>query len=488
MSEEIKKLSLIELKEKIHTQEISSVEVVSFFLKQIEKHNETINAFISVNPEALKEAHKADEKIKLGQIQPLTGVPIAVKDLFCTKGLLTTAASKMLKNFIPPYSSTAVRNLEEKGAIVLGKTNLDEFAMGSSTETSFFGPCKNPWNLNHIPGGSSGGSAAAVSGGLSPGAIGTDTGGSIRQPSAYCGLVGIKPTYGRISRYGIIAFASSLDQAGSMAKTVKDAAFLCEAMAGEDSCDSTTSSEKIPPWLLQINPQMKGLKVGRVKEWENLKISSDTSKTLENAFLTLKKEGAQIKDISLPLSHLATAAYYLVATSEASSNLARYDGVGFGHRSQFKTSPKSLFEFYSKNRGEGFGTEVKRRIILGTYSLSSGYYDAYYNKACQIRRMITEDFLKAFKEVDVILSPVTSSCAFLLGEKIKNPLKMYSNDIFTPLINLAGLPAMSVPFGYSTKGLPLGVQLVAAHFNEQMLFNVAESLEQHFEKKNFPSL
>ncbi len=463
----------------ICSKKISAVEVTEFFLKRIEKLNPQLNAVITINEQALAEARAVDEKIfKNENPGALAGVSFGIKDLLCTQNLRTTAASKILYNFIPPYSATAVERLKKSGAIVLGKLNLDEFAMGSSNETSYFGKCFNPWNTDYVPGGSSGGSAAAQAARLVMGTIGTDTGGSIRQPASFCGVVGIKPTYGRISRYGIIAYASSLDQAGPIVSSVEDAALVLESICGHDEKDSTTSTQKVPEFSKLLSTNIKGMKIGLVKQYQNDEISADVTKTFQSAINELKKAGAEIVEVSLPLTEFAVPMYYLIAASEASSNLARYDGVKYGFRSEFNDlSAMSLEDFYSQTRGEGFGKEVKRRIMLGTYCLSSGYYDAYYNKACRVRRLLREQYLEVFKTCDALLSPVTTSPAFKVGERSSDPLKMYLNDIFTTATNLAGLPGMSVPFGFSDGGLPIGVQLTGAHFEEQKILNIAYALE-----------
>jgi aspartyl-tRNA(Asn)/glutamyl-tRNA(Gln) amidotransferase subunit A len=472
-------LSLADIRRKIQNKELSSREVTKTFMGQIDKWNSKINAFVTLNESALDAADRIDKEISRGNnVGPLGGVPIAIKDMLCTKGLKTTAASKILHNFIPPYSATVVERLEESGAITIGKTNQDEFAMGSSTETSSFGISRNPWNLDYCPGGSSGGSAAAVAAGMAPASIGTDTGGSIRQPASFCGLVGIKPTYGRVSRFGIVAFASSLDQAGPFTRTVEDAAIVLESISGWDQKDSTTARVKVPNWSQNIKPDLRGLRVGLPKEYFSDRVDAETRKVVENAIAIVKAAGGETVDISLPLTEMAVPIYYLVCTSEASSNLARYDGVRFGHRADFSKHPaEDLAEFYCRTRGEGFGMEVKRRIILGTYALSSGYYDAYYKKACQVRRLLRDQFLGAFEKCDVIMSPVTTSPAFKLGDRIKDPLQMYLNDIYTTSANLVGIPGMSVPSGFSSKGLPIGVQLLSAHFQEQTLFNVGAAIE-----------
>ncbi len=471
--------TVLEIASGVSKKDFSAESVVSQSMAQIEKINSRVNAIVEVNTRAIEAARNLDQKIASGaKAGPLAGVPIAIKDLLCTKGIRTTAGSKILHNFVPPYSATVVDRLEAAGAIVVGKANLDEFAMGSSNENSYFGAVRNPWNMDYVPGGSSGGSAAAVAGLMAPAAIGTDTGGSIRQPANFCGLVGVKPTYGRVSRYGIIAFASSLDQAGPMTKTVKESAKIMEVICGKDTMDATSSSEPVPEWTKNIQSNLKGLKVGLPKEYFSGKLNPDTKKVVDSAIEAVKDAGASIVEVSLPLTGLAVPIYYLIATSEASSNLARYDGVRFGYRADFSKVPaKDLADFYCRNRGEAFGSEVKRRIVLGTYCLSSGYYEAYYGKACQVRRLLRDQFLDAFKSCDVMLSPVTASPAFKIGERVDDPLQMYLNDIFTTAIPLAGLPGMSVPAGFSTEGLPIGVQLSSAHFKEQVMFNVGQAIE-----------
>ncbi len=472
--------SFTDVVEAIKTKKMSVKEVTQHFQKRAESLNPKLNAFTSFNSNAIKEAEALDAKISQGQdIGPLAGLPFGIKEMLCTKGLKTTAGSKILENFIPPYDATVVSRLKNAGAIVLGKLNQDEFAMGSSNETSFHGPVKNPWNVDCVPGGSSGGSAAAQASRLCMGTIGTDTGGSIRQPASFCGIVGVKPTYGRVSRYGVIAYASSLDQAGPMVSSVKDAAMTLEVIAGFDPNDSTTSQKNIPQWSKSLSSSVKGLRIGLIKEYMTDGLHPDVQKTVENSIEALKKMGAEVVEISVPMTEFAVPVYYLVASSEASSNLSRYDGVKYGYRADFKNlSAIDLETFYSQTRGEGFGSEVKRRIMLGTYCLSSGYYDAYYNKAGQVRRMITNQYLEAFKKCDVILSAVTTSPAFKIGERMADPLAMYLNDIFTTSTNLAGLPGMSVPFGMSQEGLPIGIQLTSAHFEEQKMLNVAYALEE----------
>lgn len=477
---EVLKKSLVEIRDLIKTGDISSEAVTSACIEQTKKLNPEINAFITVNEHALEQAHQADKQHKAGEdLGLLGGVPVAVKDLLCKRGMLTTAGSKILKGFVPPYSSTVVSKLEGAGSITFGKTNLDEFAMGSSNETSAYGPCRNPWNPDYVPGGSSGGSAAAVSGFMVPAAIGTDTGGSIRQPASFCGIVGLKPTYGRVSRYGIVAFASSLDQAGPMTKTVKDAALIAQVISGQDKMDQTTAEVDVPNWLDNINSDVSGKTIGLPKEYfEEGSMSADVRKKVETTIEALKNKGAKFKEVSIPSIPTSVPIYYLICTSEASSNLARYDGVRFGHRADFSKKPaESTAEFYSRTRGEGFGEEVKRRILMGTFSLSSGYYDAYYAKACKVRRLLRDEFLAAFNDVDVILGPVTTSTSFKIGERIEDPFEMYNNDIFTTAANLAGLPGISVPIGLGDNNLPIGVQLLGKHFDEQSILDVGQCVE-----------
>ncbi|MGE3973601.1 MAG: Asp-tRNA(Asn)/Glu-tRNA(Gln) amidotransferase subunit GatA [Bdellovibrionales bacterium] len=459
----------------VKTKKVKAQEVTEFFMARAEKQNPSLNAYITLNERAIDEAKKVDEQVAQGKtLGKMAGVPVAVKDLLCTKDLRTTAASKILSNFIPPYSATVVEKLLAAGSIVVGKANLDEFAMGSSNENSAYGLVKNPWNLEMVPGGSSGGSAAAVSARLAAAAIGTDTGGSIRQPANFCGIVGVKPTYGRVSRYGIIAFASSLDQAGPMALDVRDAALMLEVISGHDTKDSTSSKKAVPEWSKNLKEDLKGYVVGVPKEYFGEGLNSEVEKVVNDMLAQLKVRGAEIREVSIPSIPYGVSVYYLVATSEASSNLARYDGVRFGPRPVVA----DVEELYKKSRGEGFGEEVKRRIMLGTFALSSGYYDAYYIKACKARRVIQNDFLKAFEECDVLVSPVTPEPAFKIGGQIKDPLAMYLNDIHTISTNLAGLPGMSVPGGFSQSGLPIGIQVTAKHFEEDKMLNVAYAIEQ----------
>ena len=472
--------TLTEISDSVKNKKISAVEVAKHFRKRIDTLDAKLKSFISVNDGFEKDAAAIDEKVHKGENPGvLAGVPFGIKDLLCTRGMKTTAASKILENFVPPYDATVVSRLKKAGAVVLGKTNLDEFAMGSSNETSYYGPVYNPWNTDCIPGGSSGGSGAAQAARLVAATIGTDTGGSIRQPASFCGIVGVKPTYGRVSRYGIVAYASSLDQAGPMVSSVTDAALVLETICGKDEVDSTTSSRAVPNFRKNLNKDVKGLRIGLMKEYMADGLHPDVKAAMEKSVAELKSQGAEVVEVSVPLSQYCIPIYYLIATSEASSNLARYDGVKYGHRAQFtKLGEIDLDKFYAKTRGEGFGKEVQRRIMLGTYCLSSGYYDAYYNKACQVRRLLQQQFVSAFNKCDVILSPVTTSPAFKIGERISDPLAMYLNDIFTTSTNLAGLPGMSVPYSISKEGLPIGLQLTAAHFEEQKMLNVALALEE----------
>lgn len=468
--------SLIDTRTKIQSGEIKSADVVSESLSQINKYDKEINSFITLNENALKRAEEIDAKIKKGEkVGRLAGIPIAVKDMYCTKGLRTTAASKILKDFVPQYSSTVVEKLEAAGAVIIGKTNCDEFAMGSSNENSAFGVVQNPWRKGHVAGGSSGGAAAAQAARFVFGSLGTDTGGSIRQPSSLSGIYGIKPTYGRVSRYGIIAYASSLDQSGPMASSTKDAAEILSVIAGHDENDSTSSRESVPSYAEEISTDVSKMTIGIPSEYFNEDLNPEIKEVVLNSIETLKAKGAKFVEITLPHTKYAVPVYYLVATSEASSNLSRYDGIRYGLR----VPSQDLNELYSQTRSEGFGSEVKKRIMLGTFALSSGYYDAYYKKASQVRRLIQQDFLKAFAGCDAIICPVTTSAAFKIGERIKDTISMYYNDIFTTSTNLAGLPGMSVPAGFSKDGLPIGVQIMAPHFKEQTLFNIAQTLEEN---------
>lgn len=467
--------TLAELAAGLRARDYSSVELSQHFLDRIARLDGGLNSFITVTPErALEQAHAADTRIQAGETGPLLGVPIAHKDIFCTNGVRTSCGSKMLDNFIAPYDATVVEKLDAAGVVTLGKTNMDEFAMGSSNETSFYGPVRNPWDTERVPGGSSGGSAAAVAARLVPAATGTDTGGSIRQPAALCGISGIKPTYGRVSRYGMIAFASSLDQGGVFAQTAEDCGLLLGSMAGFDRRDSTSVDREVPDYLAGLNDDIKGLKIGLPKEYfaEGLDAGVDTA--LREALKVYESLGAELVEISLPNSGLSVPVYYVVAPAECSSNLSRMDGVRFGHRT---ADPKDLKDLYERSRGEGFGPEVKRRIMIGAYALSAGYYDAYYLKAQQLRRLIADDFKRAFEQVDVIMAPTTPGTAFKLGEKSDDPVSMYLSDIDTIAVNLAGVPGMTIPAGFAD-GLPVGLQLIGNYFDEGRLLNVAHRYQQ----------
>lgn len=455
--------------------EYSSEELTRHFLERIEKYDSQLNSVITLTAEAaLADARAADQRRKDGQSTPLTGIPYLHKDIFCTQGVRTSCGSRMLDNFEAPYNATVTQKLKDAGAVMLGKTNMDEFAMGSSNETSFYGPVKNPWDPARVPGGSSGGSAAAVAARLAPLSTGTDTGGSIRQPAALCGITGIKPTYGRVSRYGMIAFASSLDQAGAFATSAADAAQLLEVMSGFDERDSTSIDRPVDSYADVLANDLSGLKIGLPREFFSEGLDAGVGAAVEAATDELKKLGAEIKQISLPNSGLAVPAYYVVAPAECSSNLSRMDGVRFGYRCE---DPKDLEDLYVRSRGEGFGAEVKRRIMIGTYALSAGYYDAYYLKAQQVRRLIRDDFAAAFQDVDIILGPTAPGTAFKLGEKSDDPVSMYLSDIYTIAVNLAGLPGMSVPCGI-VDGLPAGLQLIGNYFDEGRLLNVAHQYQQ----------
>ena len=467
--------TVAELITDLKNKSISSVELTQAYLDQIQSLDQKFNSYITVTPEhALEQAKQADVRIAAGNATALTGIPIAQKDIFCTKNIKTSCASKMLDNFISPYDATVIEKFNNAGAVCLGKTNMDEFAMGSSNETSFYGEVKNPWNTKTVPGGSSGGSAAAVAAQLAPAATGTDTGGSIRQPAALCNLTGLKPTYGRVSRFGMIAFASSLDQAGPMTKTAEDAAILLNTMAGFDKRDSTSSDLPVPDYTANLNNNIRGLKIGLPKEFFDDGMDSEVSDVIQEAIATYKKAGAEFVDISLPNSGLSVPSYYVVAPAEASSNLSRFDGVRYGYRCE---NPVDLEDLYKRSRGEGFGEEVKRRIMIGTYALSVGFYDAYYLKAQRVRRLISQDFQKAFEKVDVILGPTTPTTAFNIGEKSNDPVTMYLSDIYTIAVNLAGLPGISIPAGFS-KNMPVGLQLIGNYFDESQLLNVAHQYQQ----------
>ena len=467
-------LTIAEIQLLLQQKQFSSREITGHFLDRIAQQNSIYNCYISVdNDGALNAADAADKAIATGANGPLLGVPFAHKDIFCTQGIKTTCGSKMLDNFIPPYDATVVAKMKADGAVMLGKTNMDEFAMGSSNETSYFGSVKNPWDLETVPGGSSGGSAAAVAARLAPAATGTDTGGSIRQPAALCGITGLKPTYGRVSRYGMIAFASSLDQAGPMTRTAEDAAILLNSMSGFDAKDSTCTDIAVPDYTATLNQSIKGLKIGIPKEYFDERLDATMAATVQTALAELEKLGAILVDIELPNSALSVPAYYVIAPAEASSNLSRFDGVRYGYRCD---NPKDLEDLYTRTRTEGFGEEVKRRILVGAYALSAGYYDAYYRKAQQVRRLIKQDFVSAFEKVDIIAGPTSPSPAFKFGEKGDDPVAMYLEDIYTIAVNLAGLPAMSLPAG-TMNNMPVGLQLVGNYFAEQQLLNTAHQFQ-----------
>ncbi len=467
--------TLSELAAGLQAKAFSSVELTQHFLDRIKQYDGELNSFITVTEaQALAQAKAADEVIAAGNAGALTGIPLAQKDIFCTDGVRTSCGSKMLDNFIAPYNATVIEKFNTAGAVMLGKVNMDEFAMGSSNETSFYGPVKNPWAHEAVPGGSSGGSAAAVAARLAPAATGTDTGGSIRQPAALCGLTGLKPTYGRVSRYGMIAFASSLDQAGPMTRTAEDAAIMLNTMAGFDKRDSTCLDKVVPDYTADLNNDLSGLKIGLPKEFFGEGLESNMAAVIDAAIKEYEKLGATVKEISLPNSGLAVPAYYVIAPAECSSNLSRMDGVRFGYRCE---NPENLEDLYKRSRGEGFGEEVKRRIMVGTYALSAGYYDAYYLKAQQCRQLIADDFKKAFTEVDVIMGPTTPEPAFNFGAKGEDPVSMYLSDIYTIAVNLAGLPGMSVPAGY-VNGRPAGLQIIGNYFDEARLLNVAHKYQQ----------
>ncbi len=465
--------TLIELAAGLRSRSYSSVELTQHFLSRIQQHQD-LNAFITVSEDiALQQAEQADKKLASGDGGFLTGIPLAQKDIFCTDGVKTTCGSKMLDNFIAPYNATVVEKFNDAGAVMLGKLNMDEFAMGSSNETSFYGVSKNPWNSDTVPGGSSGGSAAAIAARLTPAATGTDTGGSIRQPAALCGITGLKPTYGRVSRYGMIAYASSLDQGGPMARSAADAAWLLQVMAGFDAKDSTSVDHPVPDYSADLNQPLQGLKIGLPEQFFSDDLDQAIASVIQTAIDEYKKLGAQVKSVSMPHLEFAIPAYYVIASAECSSNLSRYDGVRFGYRCQ---NPKDLEDMYTRSRGEAFGAEVKRRILMGTYALSAGYYDAYYLKAQKVRRLISNDFKQALSEVDVLMGPVSPSTAFKLGEKTGDPIQMYLSDIYTIAINLAGLPAMSIPAGF-VNDMPVGLHIIGNYFEEAKLLQTAHQYQ-----------
>jgi aspartyl-tRNA(Asn)/glutamyl-tRNA(Gln) amidotransferase subunit A len=467
--------SLKQLSADLSEGRISAQELAREFLARIDAHNQRINAFITIDHDkTLGEARLADEMRNLGKAGLLTGIPIAQKDIFCAEGWLTTCGSRMLSNFVAPYDATVIAKFRQAGAVNLGKTNMDEFAMGSSNETSYYGPVRNPWDEDTVPGGSSGGSAAAVAARMTPAATGTDTGGSIRQPASLCGITGLKPTYGVCSRYGMIAFASSLDQAGPMARSAEDCALLLNAMAGFDPKDSTSLERETEDYTRNLDRSLSGLRIGLPKEFFGEGLSPDVAQAVETAIAEYRKLGVQTIEISLPNSGLSVPAYYVLAPAEASSNLSRYDGVRYGHRA---SEYKDLLDLYERSRAEGFGSEVKRRIMIGTYVLSHGYYDAYYLQAQKIRRLIANDFTEAFKQCDVILGPTAPTAAFNFGEKAADPVAMYLSDIYTIAVNLAGLPGMSIPCGFSGNHRPIGLQLIGDYFAEAKLFNIAHQYQ-----------
>jgi aspartyl-tRNA(Asn)/glutamyl-tRNA(Gln) amidotransferase subunit A len=467
--------SLFALSHALHQRECSSVELTRYFLERIERYNTQLNAFITVTSDiALAQAEAADKRLAKGEAHPLTGIPLAHKDIFCTKGVKTSCGSKILDNFIAPYNATVVEKCLAAGMVMLGKTNMDEFAMGSSNETSFYGPVKNPWDAQAVPGGSSGGSATAVAARLTPLATGTDTGGSIRQPAALCGITGLKPTYGLVSRYGMIAFASSLDQGGPFGHSAQDIALWLNVMAGFDQQDSTSLNHSPEDYTTHLNDGIEGLKIGLPTEYFGEGLEAEVGKVVETAIKEFEQAGATLHEIHLPHTHLSVPTYYIIAPAECSSNLSRYDGVRFGYRCE---NPTDLMDLYERSRGEGFGTEVKRRIMIGTYALSAGYYDAYYLKAQQIRRLISNDFTQAFKQVDVIMGPTSPTTAFNLGERINDLIKMYLSDIYTSSVNLAGLPGLSIPVGF-IKQRPVGLQLIGNYLTEARLLNIAHQYQQ----------
>jgi aspartyl-tRNA(Asn)/glutamyl-tRNA(Gln) amidotransferase subunit A len=466
--------TLVELSKGLEAGDFSSEEITRDYLDRISSSNEFLNSVITVTAEqALTDARAADTRRKRGDAGPLSGLPLVHKDIFCTAGIRTSCGSRMLDNFVPPYDATVISKLKIAGAVMLGKTNMDEFAMGSSNESSYYGPARNPWDTERVPGGSSGGSAAAVAAGLAPAATGSDTGGSIRQPAALCGISGLKPTYGRVSRLGMVAFASSLDQGGPLAQTAADCALLLSVMAGFDPADSTSAQRDTEDYSAGLDAEVKGLRIGIPREYFSDGLDDGIATTVQSALRELEQCGAELIDISLPHTHLAVPAYYVIAPAEASTNLSRFDGVRYGHRCE---NPQDLHDLYTRTREEGFGDEVKRRILVGTYALSAGYYDAYYRKAQQIRRLIQQDFVQAFEQVDVIMGPTTPHPAWKLGAKSKDPVAMYLEDIYTLSVNLAGLPAMSIPAGF-TRELPVGLQLIGNYFAEAQLLGIAHQFQ-----------
>ncbi len=487
-SKNLHQLTLAELTQGLNKRAFSSVELTQHYLERIQRLDTQYNSFISVCQEqAINMAEQADKQLAKGDAPALCGIPIAHKDLFCTEGVRTSCGSKMLDNFIPPYNAAIVENCINAGAVMLGKTNMDEFAMGSSNENSFYGPAKNPWDNNCVPGGSSGGSAAAVAAQLAVATTASDTGGSIRQPASFCGVTGLKPTYGRVSRWGMVAYASSLDQAGPIAKTAEDAAIMLNTLAGFDERDSTSIDEPKPDYTATLNDSLEGLRIGLPKEYFSDGLDSQVEQLIQAAIRTYESLGATVKEISLPHTHLAVPAYYVIAPAECSANLSRFDGVRYGYRCE---APKDLEDLYKRSRAEGFGEEVKRRILVGAYALSAGYYDAYYRKAQQVRRLIKQDFDSVFNDVDVIAGPTAPSPAFELGAKTKDPVSMYLEDIYTLPTNLAGLPGISIPCGLTKENKPVGLQLTGHYFAEARLLNIAHQFQQetNFHQHTAPAI
>lgn len=474
MADSLEFATATELGSRLRAGEFSARELTEHYLARIDALNPALNAVITVAEEqALAEADAADQQLASGSAGPLTGIPLLHKDIFCTRGVGTTCASKMLEQFVPPYDATVVSKLRSAGVVTLGKANMDEFAMGSSNETSFYGPARNPWDLDRVPGGSSGGSAAAVAAGLAPLSTGTDTGGSIRQPASLCGITGLKPTYGRVSRLGIIAFASSLDQAGPMTRTVEDAALMLSAMSGIDPGDSTSADIDVPDFAAELSGDIRGLRIGLPKQYFSDALDGRVAEQIRTALAELEAEGATLVEVDLPHTHQGIATYYVIAPAEASANLSRYDGVRFGHRCE---DPSDLIDLYERSRSEGFGAEVQRRILVGTYALSAGFYDAYFKKAQQVRRIISDDFKRAFEQCDVIAGPAAPGVAFELGAKSADPLAMYMEDVYTLSVNLAGLPGLSIPAG-QLDGLPLGLQLIGRAFDESTLLRAGHRFQ-----------
>ena len=474
---DITELTVHELQEKLKSKELTITQITKAYVDRINEKEKDVQAFVTLlTDESLKQAEEIENKVNKGEIKgEFAGIPIGIKDNLCTKGIKTTCSSKMLENFVAPYDATVIEKINNENIIKLGKLNMDEFAMGGSTEYSYFKKTKNPWNLNKVPGGSSGGSAAAVAAGLVPWALGSDTGGSIRQPSSFCGVVGLKPTYGLVSRYGLVAFASSLDQIGPITKDVRDCSMLLNIIAGHDEKDTTSSNREKVDYTKALKNDVKGIKIGVPKEFFGEGINQEVKESLKQAIETYKKLGAQIEEISLDIAQYALATYYIIACAEASSNLGRFDGIRYGYRTK---EYKSLKDIYKKSRTEGFGKEVKRRIILGTYVLSSGYYDAYYKKAQQVRTLVMNEFNKAFEKYDVILTPTSPTVAFDIGSKSNNPLEMYLADICTVSVNIAGLPAISIPCGVDKESMPIGMQIIGNKFEEEKILNLAYTFEQ----------